>query len=95
MRLCDTYEYTETAKHPGAVGVSKKIKDRFTESDKRMHRLNAPVFFLFYFCFDQHGLSVPDSINEFPNRIRPDQMSHATASDLGIIDCFFFSFLIA
>ena len=42
-------EYTETAKHPGAVGVSKKIKGRFTESDKRMHRLNAPVFFLFFF----------------------------------------------
>ena len=69
--------------------MSKKIIGRFTESDKRMHRLNAPVFFLL-FCFDQHGLSVPDSINEFPNRVRPDQMSHTTASDLGIIDCFFF-----
>ena len=42
------------------------------------------------FCFDQHGLSVPDSINEFPNRVRPAQMSHTTASDLGIIDCFIF-----
>ena len=27
----------------------QKIKGRFTESDKRMHRLNAPVFFLFFF----------------------------------------------
>ena len=80
----------ETAKHPGAVGLSKKFKGRFTESDKGMHRLNAPVFFLFFFVFDQHGLSVLDSINEFPNRVRPDQMSHTTASDLGIIDCFFF-----
>ena len=71
--------------------MSKKIKGRFTESDKRMHRLNAPVFFLL-FGFDQHGLSVPDSINEFPNHVRPDQMSHTTASDLGIIDCFFFFF---
>ena len=70
--------------------MSKKIKGRFTESDKRMHRLNAPVFFLFFFIL--HGLSVPDSINEFPNRVRPDQMSHTTASDLGIIDCFFFFF---
>ena len=26
----------------------QKIKGRFTESDKRMHRLNAPVFFLFF-----------------------------------------------
>ena len=52
-----------------------------------MHRLNAPVF-----CFDQHGLS--DSINEFPNRVRPDQMSHTTASDLGIIDCFFLLLLL-
>ena len=57
-----------------------------------MHLLNAPVFFLFFFCFDQHGLSVQDSINEFPNRVCPDQMSHTTASDLGIIDCFFFFF---
>ena len=57
-----------------------------------MHRLNAPVFFLFF--FDQHGLSVPDSINEFPNRVHPDQMSHTTASDLGIIDCFFFLLLL-
>ena len=48
-----------------------------------MHRLNAPVF-----CVDQHGLSVPDLINEFPNRVRPDQMSHTTASDLGIIDLY-------
>ena len=70
----------------------QKIKGRFTESDKRMHRLNAPVLPLL-FCFDQHGLSVPDSINEFPNRVRPDQMSHTTASDMGIIDCFFFFFL--
>ena len=50
-----------------------------------MHRLNL-------FCFDQHGLSVPDSTDEFPNRVRPDQMSHTTSSDLGIIDCFFFFF---
>ena len=82
----------ETAKHPGAVGVSKKIKGRFTESDERMHRLNAPIFFLFFFCFEQHGLSVPDSINEFPNLVCPDQMSHTMASDLGIFDCFFFFF---
>ena len=34
--MSDKCEYTETAKHPGAVGVSKKIKGRFTESDKRM-----------------------------------------------------------
>ena len=27
----------------------QKIKGRFTESDKRMHRLNAPIFFLFFF----------------------------------------------
>ena len=26
IRLCDTCEYTETAKHPGAVGVSKRSK---------------------------------------------------------------------
>ena len=56
--------------------------------------MNAPLertrFLPLLFCFDQHGLSVPDSINEFPNRVRPDQMSHTTASDLGIIDCFFF-----
>ena len=74
--------------------MSKKFKGRFTESDKGMHGLNAPVFFLFFFVFDQHGLSVPDSINEFPNSVRPDQMSHTTASDLGIIDCFFFLLLL-
>ena len=43
----------------------QKIKGRFTESDK-----NAPFertrFLPLLFCFDQHGLSVPDSINEFP-----------------------------
>ena len=64
---------------------------------QRVIKKNAPLertrFLPLLFCFDQHGLSVPDSINEFPNRVRPDQMSHTTASDLGIIDCFFFSFL--
>ena len=55
-----------------------------------MHRLNAPVFVPLLFCFDQHDLSVPDLINLFPNRVRPDQMSHTTASDLGLIVCFCF-----
>ena len=55
-----------------------------------MHRLNAPVFFLFFFVLINRVFSVPDLINEFPNRVRPDQMSHTTASDLSIIDCFFF-----
>ena len=62
----------------------------------RVIKKNAPLerirFFPLPFCFDQHGLSVPDSINEFPNRVRPDQMSHTMASDLGIIDCFCFFF---
>ena len=57
-----------------------------------MHRFERTRFLPLLFCFDQHGLSAPDSINEFPNRVRPDQMSHTTASDLGIIDCFFFFF---
>ena len=46
--LCDTCECTETAKHPGAVGVSKRSKVALL-SDKRMHRLNAHIFFLFFF----------------------------------------------
>ena len=69
--------------------MSKKIKGRFTERNAPLERTR---FLPLLFCFDQHGLSVPDSINEFPNRVRPDQMSHTTASDLGIIDCFFFFF---
>ena len=31
------------------VGMSKRSKVALTESDKRMHRLNAPFFFLFFF----------------------------------------------
>ena len=62
-----------------------------TESDLRMHHLNAPGFFFFpvsffFFFFFQHSLWFDGPRFElFPNRIGPDQTSHTTAPDLGLV----------
>ena len=87
--MCDTCEYTETAKHPGAVGMSKRSKVALLRVIKECTAWTHP-FSSSSFLFWSTRFVGPRFDKWIPKPC-PDQMSHTMASDLGIIDCFFLS----
>ena len=82
-------EYTETAKHPGAVGVSKRSEVALLRVIKECTAWTHPFSsssFLFWstrFVGPRFDKLIPKPCTSW---------SHTTASDQGIIDCFFFFF---